>query len=81
MVIYNVWCLYLMPLRVLFNMHNHIGEINDGTVVIYEILCVSKITYLPLSTGHNNKGNPLIGVDHSCFIFIIPKGTKQVRYY
>ena len=37
--------------------------------------------YLPLSTGHNNKGNPLIGVEHSFFIFIIPKGTKQVRYY
>ena len=36
--------------------------------------------YLPLSTGHNNKGNPLIGVEHSFFIFIIPKGTKQVRY-
>ena len=45
------------------------------------ILSVSKITYLPLSTGHNNKGNPLIGVEHSFIIFIIPKGTKQVRYY
>ena len=45
------------------------------------LLSVSKITYLPLSTGHNNKGNPLIGVEHSFFIFIIPKGTKQVRYY
>ena len=45
-----------------------------------KILSVSKTTYLPLSTGHNNKGNPLIGVEHSLFIFIIPKGTKQVRY-
>ena len=45
------------------------------------ILGVSVITYLPLSTGHSNKGNPLIGVEHSFFIFIIPKGAKQVRYY
>ena len=47
----------------------------------WKILSVSKITYLLLSTGHNNKDNPLIGVEHSFFIFIIPKGTKQVHYY
>ena len=35
---------------------------------------------MPLSTGHNNKGNTLIGVEHSFFIFIIPKGIKQVCY-
>ncbi len=45
------------------------------------LLSVSKITYLPLSTGLNNKGNPLIGVEHSFFIFIIPKGAKEVCYF
>ena len=42
-------------------------------------MSVSKTMYLPWATGHNNKGNPLVGVEYSLLIFLISKGTKQIH--
>ena len=69
------------PIFLLSKNVSHFSEARARAISVEVLLSVSKITYLPLSTGHNNKGNPLIGVEHSFIIFIIPKGTKQVRYY
>ena len=45
--------------------------------LVIVLLSVSKIMYLPLSTGHNNKGNPLIGVEHGFFILLFPREPSR----